>query len=153
MITSPETYWINDETGNALALVVSSSFSTPGVSFLTPDSFGQQIAVMNRPKGEIIQSHTHLPVSRDLVGTQEVLLIKTGKVRVDLYNNDQSYVTSVNLHSGDLILLCGGGHGFEMIENSSFVEVKQGPFTPGGDKELFPETHEGKINYWVPDVA
>lgn len=148
-----ESFWISDSRGNSLALVVSSSFSSQGVTFLTPDSFGQQIAVMNRPKGEIIKSHTHLPVSRDLVGTQEVLLIKTGKIRVDLYDDSKEYVTSIILNSGDLILLCGGGHGFEMIENSSFVEVKQGPFTPGGDKELFPETHEGKINYWVPDVA
>ena len=41
--------------------------------------------------------------------------------------------------SGDVILLCGGGHSFEMLEDTAMIEVKQGPFTGDQDKTRFDE--------------
>ncbi len=38
---------------------------------------------------------------------------------------------------GDVILLASGGHGFEMIEDSEILEVKQGPYTGDQDKTRF----------------
>ena len=46
---------------------------------------------------------------------------------------------SKTLQSGDLILLCGGGHSFEMLEDTSMIEVKQGPYAGEGDKARFEE--------------
>lgn len=130
-------YWCYGPAGEQLALIVRANYSVNGVEFLTPDSFGQQLALMNRPKGEIIQPHVHLPVNRDLIGTQEVILMKTGRMRVDFYLDDQSYVSSAILESGDIALLNIGGHGFELLEDSLFIEVKQGPFVEGKDKLRF----------------
>ena len=47
------------------------------------------------------------------------------------------WIGSRVLNSGDLILLCGGGHSLEMIEESSMIEVKQGPYAGEGDKTRF----------------
>ena len=41
------------------------------------------------------------------------------------------------LQGGDVILLAEGGHGFEMLEDSEMVEVKQGPYAGDGDKTRF----------------
>lgn len=39
---------------------------------------------------------------------------------------------------GDLIVLLSGGHGFEILEDTKFFEVKQGPFIgTDNDKEKF----------------
>lgn len=132
-----DVFWVKDEAGNNLALIVQSTHKVDGVEFLTPETFGQQLALMKRPTGHIIDAHVHMPVSRDLIGTQEVIILQSGSMRVDLFDDSKKYVESVILNSGDIALLCSGGHGFEVIEEATFIEVKQGPFTPELDKVRF----------------
>ena len=135
--------WINGANGNQLGLIIRSCFIASGIDFLTPDAFGQQVAYMNRPKGEIIQAHIHEPISRTLTGTQEVLYIRKGRIRVDFYDTDRTYVSSKILEAGDLMLLNTGGHRFEVLEEIDMIEIKQGPFVEGRDKTRFvPEPHE-----------
>jgi mannose-6-phosphate isomerase-like protein (cupin superfamily) len=69
--------------------------------------------------------------------TKEVLFIKSGKVRVDFYDDNQKYLESFILQQGDVVLLASGGHGFEMIEASEIIEVKQGPYAGDHDKTRF----------------
>ena len=139
--------WINGVNGNQLCLIVRSWFSVSGIDFLTPDTFGQQVAYMNRPKGQVIQAHIHEPISRTLIGTQEVLYIRKGRIRVDFYESDRTYVSSMILGAGDLMLLSTGGHGFEVLEDIDMIEIKQGPFAEGRDKTRFvPEPHEIRFN-------
>jgi hypothetical protein len=139
--------WIYGPTGNQLGLIVRSAFSAEKIDFLTPDTFGQQVAYMKRPQGEIIQAHIHESISRQLIGTQEVLYIRKGRIRVDFYESDRAYVSSTILETGDLMLLNTGGHGFEVLEDIDMIEIKQGPFAEGLDKTRFvPEPHEIRYN-------
>jgi len=122
---------------NLLALIISANFSKPGIHFFTPNSFSQQLAYMNHPAGKQIQPHVHNPVAREVLYTQEVLLIKKGQLRVDFYSDQQEYLESRILASGDIILLITGGHGFEVLEDLEMIEVKQGPFVGELDKIRF----------------
>ena len=92
---------------------------------------------MNRPRGYVIPPHVHNPVLRQVQYTKEVLLIKSGRVRVDFYSDTQTYLESRILEVGDVILLAFGGHGFEMLEASEIIEVKQGPYAGETDKQRF----------------
>jgi len=120
-----------------LAVILRSNYHTDGISFFTPDDFSQQLGYMNRPEGYVIAPHVHNPVTREVQFTKEVLFIKTGKVRVDFYGDDQSYLESRILGQGDVVLLAFGGHGFEMLEASEIIEVKQGPYAGDADKTRF----------------
>ena len=120
-----------------LALVVRRSFRKDGIEFFTPDSYSQQLGYMNRPAGYVIDPHVHNPVSREVHYTNEVLFIKSGRVRVDFYTEQQDYIESVELVEGDVILLSRGGHGFEMLEPTEMIEVKQGPYAGDQDKTRF----------------
>lgn len=144
--SSQDIFWCVSDSGARLGMVIRSSHKVNGVEFLTPDSFGQQLALMSRPKGELIEPHVHLPVNRDLVGTQEVIIMKSGRMRIDFYQEDRSYVASTVLETGDIALLNVGGHGFELLEDSLFIEVKQGPFVEGKDKIRFAPTHGNVFN-------
>ena len=84
-----------------------------------------------------IPPHVHNPVLREVQYTKEVLLIKSGRVRVDFYSDSQTYLESRMLEAGDVILLAFGGHGFEMLEASEIIEVKQGPYAGEADKQRF----------------
>jgi mannose-6-phosphate isomerase-like protein (cupin superfamily) len=120
-----------------LAIIIRHEFKTEGIKFLTPSTYSQQIGYMNRPAGYVITPHIHNPLPREVQYTKEVLFIKTGKVRVDFYTEEQEYLESVVLKAGDVILLAFGGHGFEMLESSEIIEVKQGPYAGEADKTRF----------------
>jgi len=131
--------------GIELALIVRNSFSADGIEFFTPDDYSQQIGYMKRAQGYVIPAHVHNPVTREVHFTREVLIIKSGRLRVDLYSDDQEYVESAILEAGDIILLANGGHGFEMLEETVIIEVKQGPYAGDGDKTRFDPVNAAEI--------
>jgi len=128
-----------------LAIILSSGFKQDGIEFFTDDNFSQQLGYMNRPKDYIIPPHRHNPVSREVVLTQETLFIKSGKVRVDFYDDKQTYLESRVVSKGDVVLLAAGGHGFKMLEPSEIVEVKQGPYAGERDKVRFDNVDEADV--------
>jgi mannose-6-phosphate isomerase-like protein (cupin superfamily) len=123
--------------GELFAVIVSAKFREQGIHFFTENHLSQQLAYMRHPTGKKIQPHIHNPAPREVVYTQEVLLIKQGRLRVDFYNEDRDYLESYILSAGDVILLIKGGHGFEVLEEVEMIEVKQGPFVGEQDKTRF----------------
>jgi mannose-6-phosphate isomerase-like protein (cupin superfamily) len=128
-----------------LAVVIPHNFSKPGIHFFTPDSFSQQLAYMQHPAGKLIEPHVHNPVLREVFHTQEVLFLKRGRLRVDFYDDERTYLESRILEAGDTILLASGGHGFEVIEDLEMIEVKQGPYTGDADKTRFAGIELSKV--------
>ncbi len=125
------------EEDTLLAIIIKSDFTSEGIEFFTPNEFSQQLGYMKRETGYIIQPHIHKPVERKIQYTNEVLFIKTGSLKVDFYKPDQTYIKSKVLKTGDIILLAQGGHGFEFLEESEIIEVKQGPYAGELDKKRF----------------
>jgi mannose-6-phosphate isomerase-like protein (cupin superfamily) len=123
--------------GAELAVIIRKSFWAQDIHFFTPGSYSQQIGYMNRPEGYVIDPHVHNPVYREVQYTNEVLFIKSGRLRVDFYNASREYIESAELLTGDVILLVYGGHGFEMLEPTEIIEVKQGPYAGDKDKTRF----------------
>ena len=126
----------NDKT---YAIIIQSDFSTEinTIKFFTPSHFSQQLGYMNRPQNYIIEPHLHNQIHREVHYTNEVLFVKSGKVRVDFYDQNSNFFESQILNKGDIILLAFGGHGFEMLEKSEIIEVKQGPYAGDEDKVKF----------------
>ncbi|MFH1481503.1 MAG: hypothetical protein ABIG67_09555 [Pseudomonadota bacterium] len=114
--------------GKIIALVLRSEESFPGVRFFTPPQFSQQLGFLKHKAGHRIQPHTHNRVRREVVNTQEVLLIRRGKVEIYLYTEERRFLTHLMLNQGDIILLASGGHGLEILEDVEMIEVKQGPY-------------------------
>lgn len=129
-----------------LAIIIGSSYQEDGISFFTPSDFSQQLGYMKRPKDYVIEPHVHNPVKREVVWTQEVLFVKSGKVRVDFYDDHKNYLESRVIIQGDVILLAAGGHGFQMLEESELIEVKQGPYSGDRDKTRFDAIDGNHIN-------
>jgi len=134
-----ETIRHNDE---LLAIIVSKNYRKDGISFITPNDFTLQLGYFNHPAAYEIKPHIHHPVQRETAGTQEVLIIQKGAIRIDFYSNDKWYLESRELSEGDVILLISGGHGMTVLEPLSMIEVKNGPYRPEEDKDKF----EGRKN-------
>jgi mannose-6-phosphate isomerase-like protein (cupin superfamily) len=128
-----------------LALIIRKNFDEAGIHFFTPPDYSQQLAFMKHPQGKKITPHLHNEVPRAVTLTQEVLFIRKGRVRVDFFATDKSYLESRILEAGDVILLAAGGHGFEALDELEMIEVKQGPYVGERDKTRF----EGGIDVEV----
>jgi len=126
-----------ENNGAVVAIIIYRSHEHEGIKFITPQDFSLQLGFMTRPAGYEVVPHIHSPVRRETTGTQEVLLIKSGRVRIDFFNFDQDYLESRELQGGDVILLAGAGHGITVLEKATIIEVKNGPFVEGADKGRF----------------
>ena len=123
--------------GELLATIVRCEFREPGIHFFTPNDWSQQMGYMRHPAGKVIEPHVHNHIERAVKLTLEVLFIRSGKLRVDFYDSNRTYLESYVLRSGDVILLASGGHGFEVLEEVEMIEVKQGPYAGDRDKTRF----------------
>ena len=137
--------------GSLLALILPHSFEEPGIHFVTPEDLSQQLAYMRHPAGKVIEAHVHNPVPRQVHYSQEVLLIRKGRLRVDFYDEGRRYLESRILEAGDTILLIAGGHGFEVLEEVEMIEVKQGPHVGEGDKTRFPGISAEQVRLSRPE--
>ena len=130
-----------------LAMIIRAEYRQPGISFFTPPELSQQLAFMRHPDDKTIDPHVHNPVHREVQYTQEVLLIRSGRLRVDFYTPEQEYIESTILAAGDVILLATGGHGFKTLGEVEMIEVKQGPYAGDEDKTRFTPISDDEVRY------
>lgn len=126
-----------EQGGDIFAIILRRHFSWPGVHFFTPGEFSQQLGMLVHDKGKVVERHRHKLVRREILRTQEVLVILQGKIRIQVYNNQGELLRTVVLKEGDSILLATGGHRVEVLEKARILEVKQGPYAGFEDKEYF----------------
>jgi hypothetical protein len=120
-----------------IAVIIRAEFNREGAEFFTPNEFSQQLGYMNRAKGYKVEAHTHKKVEGKVIPTNEVLYVKSGKIKISLYNSDHTFFEERTINCGDVILLATAGHSIEMLENSEVIEIKQGPASGGNDKINF----------------
>jgi hypothetical protein len=123
--------------GRPLAYIIRGEMSPTKTTFLTPPEFKQQVGFVVYPAGGEVKRHVHRALERHLVGTSEVLIVRSGRCEIDVYDDDRKLVATRELCCGDIMLMVGGGHGFRMHEDTVLLEVKQGPYTGIEEKEHF----------------
>ena len=126
-----------NKVGHLLAIVLEREYSADGIEFFTEPYSSPQLGYVKRPSGYEVVPHKHNQVERTVQLTQEVLFIKSGACRLDLYDDGDQLDISIILKAGDVVLLAEGGHGLVMLEETEIIEVKQGPFSGEMDKTRF----------------
>lgn len=119
------------------AVVLRKRFAETGTHFFTPGEFSQQLGMLVHPKGKEIGRHRHRKVRREVHRTQEVLVVLEGRLEIDVFDDEVALLKTVILEPGDAVLLARGGHRISVLEDCKLIEVKQGPYAGGDDKEFF----------------
>tara|TARA_B100000886_G_C20059476_1_gene341125 strand:+ start:126 stop:494 length:369 start_codon:yes stop_codon:yes gene_type:complete len=119
------------------AIVVRSEYRSNHIDFINDENDLLQVGYMSHKKNHKIIPHRHKDFERNINGTQEVLLIQEGRLKTNFFDEDNKEICSVILEKGDLILLLGGAHGFDVLEDLSMIEVKNGPYAGNHDKTKF----------------
>jgi hypothetical protein len=118
-----------------LVFVIRGSDWGEGLHFASSKDDFQQVGMWNYSKGWKSKPHLHLFKRREVLRTQEVLFIKEGKLKADIYTEKGNLVQTLNLVKGDTIVLLNGGHAYETLENNTQVlEIKNGPYL-GADED------------------
>lgn len=123
--------------GVQVALIVRANFQPEKTQFLTSDQDVLQLGYIVYDAGKSITPHIHKSSERNIRGTPEVLYVRKGRMRTIFYNHEKNRKGEVIMSQGDVIILFEGGHGFEMLEDTVLMEIKQGPYLGDMDKERF----------------
>jgi hypothetical protein len=123
--------------GVVFAYVVRRNLEPESTTFVTHDDALQQVGFVVHPAGSEVKRHFHLPLERQIVGTPEVLVVRSGRCEMDVYDGNQQLVSTRELLPGDVMVMVGGGHGFRMLEDTVLLEVKQGPYFGAHEKKHF----------------
>ena len=118
-----------------LAITLRNGDYPKGLTFFNNDNDFIQVGTWNYQKGAKVKNHRHKIFKRQALRTQEVIMVKKGKMKVAIYNEKDKLVKNIILKKGDVMIYLAGGHGFEILENNTQIfEVKNGPFL-GVDKD------------------
>jgi hypothetical protein len=128
---------IKSKKHTVLAYIVKGNYSVDKTTFLTPDSSNLQVGFVTYPGNSKIKRHIHKTIHRKLDRTEEVLIVRKGRCKIELYDEQKEFVTREELSKGDFVILVAGGHGFEIIKDTVLLEIKQGPYTGLVEKERF----------------
>lgn len=128
---------ILNKENKCIAIFTDFSDLEDGIKFITEDEDILQLGAMSRPKDYKIIPHKHNKVKRESLGTNEVLFLKFGKVKVNFYDKQDIFLESYVMKPGEWVILKDDGHGFEMLEKSFLIEVKNGPYVGIDDKVRF----------------
>jgi len=123
------------DNGKILAIIIRDEEWTEGLNFVSSENDFMQVGFWNYMQGKDLLAHTHLQCERQVLKTQEVIFVKSGAVRLDLFSEEGKLLKSFDLKGGDTAVLLNGGHGYKILQdNTKVLEVKNGPYV-GPDKD------------------
>jgi mannose-6-phosphate isomerase-like protein (cupin superfamily) len=123
---------------NILAtIIIRRDYQPDATTFITSPELAQQVGFVVYPAGGVIKRHIHKTVDRQNISSSEALILREGRLEMDIYDQDKSLLATRELQAGDFVLMVSGGHGFRVIEPVVLLEIKLGPYAGAADKELF----------------
>ena len=100
-----------------------------GLNFFSTEGDFVQVGTWGYGNGKELKAHTHNEVRREVLWTQEVLFVRKGRLRANIFDTKQNKVAELNVEAGDIIILLSGGHGYDILEDGTQVlEIKNGPY-------------------------
>lgn len=108
--------------------IIYKDFKSDKSSFFTDPKLSLQFAYMSFNKNDNIKAHRHNVFKREISNTNEVLIVKSGSLKVNFFNNLNEKIHSEIINKGDIIFLQDGGHSFDFLEDCEIFEVKNGPY-------------------------
>lgn len=115
---------------STVAIIHRSEEWKDGLDFLTPDESFIQAGTWWYGAGKQLKAHTHIVNERTVERTQETVIVLSGSMRIDFYDDANKIFHQEIVKTGDICVILTVGHGYQILEdNTKIVEVKNGPFT------------------------
>jgi len=96
-----------------------------------------QIGTFKYKKSKEIKRHIHKKNKRNIEHTSEAIVVLKGRLKIGVFDKNRNMVKNFELVEKDSIVFHSGGHAIDVIEDSIFIEFKQGPYNEQEDKVIF----------------
>ena len=117
------------------AIVIDTSLSSEGLSFVTEDEDYIQAGVWNYEKGTKLPAHYHNYFERKSHRTSETVYVVRGEIECTIFTEEGDLIWKDTLKKGQLIIQLQGAHEYSILEDAIVVETKNGPyFGPEADR-------------------
>jgi len=106
---------------------------------IAPENQFLQLASLKMENGKTFKPHKHIwKDGEEKVIAQESWVVIKGRVKVIMYDLDDSIIETPILEPGDCSMTFSGGHNYEVLEDDTIVyEYKTGPYKgQENDKEF-----------------
>lgn len=137
MQSTIKTMKIYDSNNLLLAQKVIPFSSDSQKQFFTDDQLDFQVASFSLEKDSEIERHIHNKQNRIIQTTSEALILLSGKIEIEIFDNNLKFIDKFLVLPGEIIVLFAGGHSLKVIDEAKFIEIKQGPFDANNDKKRF----------------
>jgi mannose-6-phosphate isomerase-like protein (cupin superfamily) len=119
------------------SIIIRRDYQPTETTFITNPNLAQQVGFVVYPPGGVIKRHIHKNVDRQNISSSEALIVREGRLEIDIYDRNKVLLATRELQAGDFVLMVSGGHGFRILETTVLLEIKLGPYAGAADKELF----------------
>jgi hypothetical protein len=117
-----------EKDGTKYAEIIWADTRVEKTRFFSPPESSFQFGIVAHEAGYQEEAHYHKAVERTISDLQQMMVIQSGVVDVQLYDDDRRLFKTVRLGQGDAIVLVHGIHAIEVVEDLQALSVKQGPF-------------------------
>ena len=104
-----------------IAIIYKDEDWVEGLNFITPNDLFIQVGSWWYNKDKKLDSHIHKEFERSSGRTQEMTYMKSGSMKVTLYDEKMQFLDDFILKEGDLAVFAYGGHGYEILEDGTKV--------------------------------
>ncbi len=111
-----------------IAHIIETQANSDEVNFFTDPKETLQVGFQKRKKGKKIAPHLHPTTKEYIHGAKEVIYLIEGSVKVFFFNSQKILLDSYIIKKGDLLIQYVPGHSFEFLEDSQFIELKNGTY-------------------------
>tara|TARA_R110000796_G_scaffold164114_2_gene281047 strand:+ start:1808 stop:2212 length:405 start_codon:yes stop_codon:yes gene_type:complete len=121
---------IKSKVDNSLLHIINRKEEITARTNVCPDGEFLQLATMRMPLGMTFKPHKHIYKDgpKEVIA-QESWIVIQGKVKVILYDIDDTIIHEDVIFPGDCSITFKGGHNYEIMEDDTIVyEYKTGPY-------------------------
>ncbi len=129
--------YIKTKTNILTTIIIRREYQPTETTFITNPDLAQQVGFVVYPAGGVIKRHIHKNVDRQNISSSEALIVREGRLEIDIFDQNKVLLATHELKAGDFVLMVSGGHGFRILEATVLLEIKLGPYAGASDKELF----------------
>ena len=110
-----------------IAFIVRDSYFCKQTKFLSKCQNSLQFGYIVKKKNDIIKRHKHKKIKRIIIGTPEILIVKSGETIINIFIKGKE-IKSTILKKGDVVALIDCEHSFFFKKKTVLQEIKQGPY-------------------------
>lgn len=99
------------------------------LNFYTTDADFVQVSTWNYNQGKHLKAHGHKITERKSNRTQEVIFVKSGKLKAVFYSENNEIIYEIIMETGDFAIIFAGGHSYDILDDKTqILEIKNGPY-------------------------